>query len=531
MYDMEMLKRVILLVVLFSPACANELSKSWSGSHFLDEGRMKISEQKLDRESSKLQGIGVYEQPAAAMRQMGGTDNVANDSTTFGEAQASVTDCVTLMGKSGVKGVFSKCKIQIQEAMKFCKGAAAKETHKTACENMLVSIGIAVDECELQAEKHKKPSELCLAIVPKKKSRADCKAGQLFGQVPGNSTEPVCIDAPLDKRSKTQPLPLRLYQHWPEQAKSNIATEQNAIDVVVNTIPIGQGDCNIITCNQGRNVVIFDCGTKWNNVFKYNNNFNFILQYFRLVQSVTVLISHADEDHYNHIVDILGPVIHFRKPTIQAIVGGLLPDYPPDFLKWLVSVTTTGKLGISSTNFCDNSNIQFILRHSTAFGNYRTKNQRGLLLKLTCTNCPSQLLFPGDMEGRAATDLARNHATFLRSTHYKMAHHGASSDANKRRWLQAIQPNEVHISHIFNGSYKHPLCDGIQRILNLNTVGVNIFYPHLFTCHKPDFQAYIYHRFFSTAPASHLLCLIVLKFIPNTEAATFYYCGLPAQFV
>ena len=46
----------------------------------------------------------------------------------------------------------------------------------------------------------------------------------------------------------------------------------------------------------------------------------------------------------------------------------------------------------------------------------------GMLIKLSCKKCSSQLLFPGDMEGDGATDLAENHNKLLKSSHYKMAH-------------------------------------------------------------------------------------------------------------
>ena len=62
----------------------------------------------------------------------------------------------------------------------------------------------------------------------------------------------------------------------------------------------------------------------------------------------------------------------------------------------------------------------------------------GMLMKLSCNKCSSQLLFPGDMEGYGATDLAENHSKLQKSSHYKMADRGASTDANQNDWLEAI---------------------------------------------------------------------------------------------
>ena len=436
--------------------------------------------------------------------------NVTKPSATVEESL--VSDCVTLIGQSGVVGGFSKCKMHVQEAVKFCQSSAAVKSHVVPCKKMLVNIRKAINKCELQAGK---PGELCVVI---QKSKANCKA------VAGSISEPWCINASLNKRSNTEPLP------WPEAAASlDSATEQSAIDVVVHTIPIGQGDCNIITCNSGKNVIIFDCGSRGGNVFQENNNFNFILKYFVKVEMVTVLISHGDRDHYNQIENILHPVIQARNPMIKAQLGGPLDDYDSDFRNWLKSVTASGQFDFPSTDFCHNFNIQFTLHSTTG---YRLPNQNGLLMKLTCNTCQSQLLFPGDMEGRAANDMAKNHASFLRSTHYKMAHHGASRIANMSPWLEAISPVEVHISHVFrNTLFRHPRCKAIYRILQLNTVGTTD--PHPFICYgsERDFQTITSSRIFSTAPRRDKLCLIELTFTANSEATTRYYCNSPEWFL
>ena len=446
--------------------------------------------------------------------------------------QALVTNCVSLIAQSGVKRAFSKCKTHLQEAVKFCKSTAAKKSHKTVCEKMLVGVSITVDECEVQAKKFKKPSELCAAIVPKKKSKADCKAGQLFAQLPGGSSEPVCIDAPLNKRSNTQPLPLRLYQHWPEETNSNLATEQQGgIDVVVHTIPIGQGDCNVITCNSGKNAIIFDCGSSAGNIFKDPTHSNFIMKYFTKAENVTVLVSHGHNDHFSYIGNILDYLAtKGTKPSIQVLLGGPITDYNANFRKKLDDVSATPVT--TPYNFCDNTNIRFEFLFSDS--KYDNPNQRGMLMKLSCSTCKSDLLFTGDMEGPAADTFAATHATFLKSTHYKMAHHGASTHANKMPWLKAISPVEVHVSHVFNGRYKHPRCEAIRLILGLNTVGTTTTPKHTFTCFEDDKTEksdQIQHRLYSTAPADGILCLIEMTFSANSEANTAYYCDPPSNFV
>ena len=132
--------------------------------------------------------------------------------------------------------------------------------------------------------------------------------------------------------------------------------------------------------------------------------------------------------------------------------------------------------------FCDNPAIHFEFQKSVVSNNQ--KNQNGLLMKLSCTTCKSTLLFAGDIEGRGATTMIKNNPNFLRSTHYKMAHHGASSQANKKGWLEAIGPEEVHVSHVYGGQYHHPRCEATELIEQLETLGTSATHP--FTCFKDD---------------------------------------------
>ena len=113
-----------------------------------------------------------------------------------------------------------------------------------------------------------------------------------------------------------------------------------------------------------------------------------------------------------------------------------------------------------------------------------------------------------------------------------MAHHGASTHANKMPWLKAISPVEVHVSHVFNGRYKHPRCEAVRLISGLNTVGTSPEHP--FTCFEDngtENSKQIQHRMYSTAPTADELCLIEMTFSANSEADTAYYCGLPSDFV
>ena len=174
------------------------------------------------------------------------TNAVGQQAMESSTTEAVVKDCVNMIAEMGLQRAFATCKEYLIEAKQYCQSAGSE-----SCNKMLVNIGIARVECELESEVGVELSELCMSVISKKQSRADCKADQLFGQIPGSSDIPVCVDAPLDKQSNTQRMPLRMFQPKQHQIHSSSSAKamQHVIiipdDLVqVYTIPIGQGDCN-----------------------------------------------------------------------------------------------------------------------------------------------------------------------------------------------------------------------------------------------------------------------------------------------
>ena len=348
-----------------------------------------------------------------------------------------------------------------------------------------------------------------------------CKAGELYAKVPGNKfSTPKCLPDPIEKQSSTKQLPSHLFTRTTTVSSTSRIKKGDAL-VKVYTLPIGQGDCNIIECNGGKNVIIFDCGSSG----AYVINEDFIGSLLYGAETVTIIISHGHADHYRKIVLFLNSLVGKIK---TILVGGELDDYPA----YIKNIATNDVSG--DTNFCNNKKIKFEFLQGN-FGS-TNKNEKGLLMKLSCNTCQSSLLFTGDMEGPTAQALATNkkYSNFLQSTHYKMAHHGASEKANEEDWLKAISPVEVHVSHMYNhGSYHHPRCEAFNRLMSVNSVGMASAYfaiPHDLTCFGEKDEGYkaydqqVYHRIFSTAPRYNKICLIVLSFIAGEEAVTEYYC-------
>ena len=69
----------------------------------------------------------------------------------------------------------------------------------------------------------------------------------------------------------------------------------------VHTLPIGQGDCNIIYCPNNKDAVLFDCGsTSSRNDPRLSPKF-IREKFLSSIQHLTIMLSHGDQDHYNFL--------------------------------------------------------------------------------------------------------------------------------------------------------------------------------------------------------------------------------------
>ena len=466
-----------------------------------------------------------------------------------------VLTCIQSIAEKGYENSFQECKDVVDEADKYCReelrkasgGRAEKET--VPCREMLAALETVAGACELfkgsgQNRKRAKGSGQNRKRAAKgsrqKRNRDDevcdslptepCRAGELHAQVPGSFLEEECI--PVIHESNTQELPIRLFQ-------SKSSMPPGAL-VEVHTIPIGQGDCNIIVCNGGRNVILFDCGSSQGNPFNDDKRkYGLLHSPFDGAESVTVIISHNHIDHHNMVMKVLNKqfVSLPSKNKVRAILGGREGDYKAQLVNKVEEVAEKVEYVTEKKReyFCEDTSILFDLLPGNQSSS--NTNERGIVMKLHFNNtCKSSLLFTADMEGPTAKEMAAKHRDVLRSTHYKLAHHGAADKANEKEWLEAIMPIEVHISHVYGGRYRHPRCEALDRLIQCCNIGVASGTPgakeHDLTCFKEKYKVdkCVYHRVFSTAPRVDKICLITLSFFESKEPITGYYCGAPDLF-
>ena len=359
-----------------------------------------------------------------------------------------------------------------------------------------------------------------------------CGPGTKACPIPGSSPRAmICVPQPVYYTAAVQTASYhKAVDYAPRQTNRNL--------LEVHTLPIGQGDCTVIYCPNGDDAVLFDCGSTSGGDNRFTTES--VSQFFNNVQRITIIVSHGDQDHYNYLPRVFqkGPLLD---KVTKVIFGGSETDLScarSGIIEWRKLLHSEGKEVISTgpknpylgdKNLCNDYNVHFDF---IAAGSSGSKNERSIVMRLSRDASPSSLLFSGDMEGKVAENLATNEAAKLQSTHYKIAHHGASTKANSIEWLTAVSPMEAHVSHAYIGQYGHPRCEAINRLMNVGSIGVET--SHTFTCvksRKPVVvdQADICHRLFSTSPTDSTMCVIKLVFVLSQPAVTHYYCDEVAK--
>lgn len=308
------------------------------------------------------------------------------------------------------------------------------------------------------------------------------------------------------------------------------------IDILrVYALPVGQGDCTIIQCPgtvndfEGGELVVVDCGSIRGARLSAQDIQGFLSSQTK--RRINIFITHADKDHLNYL-----PII-FNDNTFDirtVVLGGRETDYKRTAInnwkqgEWRFINDQRPCIGNCKYNmrFCKlQPNIQFDILAANN-GNENDKNSDSIVMKVSIPyikqeNNYNTILLPGDMEGPVANRIAAVLGPALKSTVYKIAHHGASSKANSYEWLSAIQPKMAFASsaHPSLNQYGHPRCDTIFRLTSLGTIE-QADEPHMFSCgtgRNTPFDQVFNVKIYETSPSAKDICLITYQFIDNAD--------------
>ena len=226
----------------------------------------------------------------------------------------------------------------------------------------------------------------------------------------------------------------------------------------VHFIDVGQGDCSLIQCPDGTNILI-DGGRIW--------TYPFLIEYLRNagVEKIDLMVAtHPHSDHYGGLI-----------PVLKAFpVGTVLDpgkDHPTDlyhrFLETIKSLPEVEfKLARAGQRYSFGGAEILIVHPSARLPAH--PNDASIVLKLTYGDV--SFLFTGDAERVAEMEMM-SRGFNLRSTVLKVGHHGSRTSTGTA-FLSRVSPRAAVIPVGENNRYGHPHPEVVRR---LRLRGVEIF--------------------------------------------------------
>ena len=308
-----------------------------------------------------------------------------------------------------------------------------------------------------------------------------------------------------------------------ERASSSVSEQEGDRNLTVYAMAVGQGDGNIILCPNGRDIVIVDMGSS--HIYANKSYGGYLLKKFGALKnnmSIHIVITHPDEDHYNFLPASFPNNDKLTKSIKEIVLGGSYKVYEEKkgFRPWLhnmsriipvytvnngdecfgnsaCSWTPVSTAAIKKTKkppskdlwqFCgDSAHITVLGANICAKTQCNNINGRSIILKLVYKEW--SLFLSGDFEGEdQQMKLINKSQSMLKSTYYKMAHHGAwmAKKANLPELLKAISPRRAYVSsaHPLVSRYSHPKCETIDHLIKLGSVNETNSQNYIACCRK-----------------------------------------------
>lgn len=244
--------------------------------------------------------------------------------------------------------------------------------------------------------------------------------------------------------------------------------------LVIHTLPIGSGNCQIAQCPAGNKIIVMDCGS--GGAGSQNWNVNTARAYVRgLVNAhteIAVSVSHPHVDHYRYLPTVLDDV-----PVRTLYISRQVANYNADFQNWVHNqqvhagmnvvafpgfyASTLAENGLSCWADSGHGGVamdvaSYILGVNTGTG----ANEGSMVVAMRYGSF--QTLFTGDMTAeteaslRVPIPLGSLRSQLLTSPHHGSASHGS----NSATWADATRPGLVLFST--GTRFHHPRCESVN---------------------------------------------------------------------
>jgi len=254
----------------------------------------------------------------------------------------------------------------------------------------------------------------------------------------------------------------------------------------IYALAVGPGYCTIVICPND-DMLIVDMGSTGQEGLLPKDILALLNSYFdRYPKSkIHIVITHADQDHFNFFPEVFSGNIgtQLKDDHIASIIlGGKRSDYTDKkFMNWMKTISADKVSDVNNGDPCYNnteckvkgtvfpqfcgetSNVVF---DAIAANRGTTTNQNSIVMKIAYDK--TSILLTGDFEGPVQNEVVRKYkgTGMLKSTVYKIAHHGAKTLANTKAFLEAVDPDWAFVSQAYpkHSRYHHPRCEAISRL-------------------------------------------------------------------
>lgn len=243
----------------------------------------------------------------------------------------------------------------------------------------------------------------------------------------------------------------------------------SAAELEVHFINVGQGDCTLIQCPNGRNVLI-DCGSSGKGDKERVRSY--LLAELGSNPTIDVLvITHPDRDHYNFLPHVLAEV------KVKKIV--LTDDdekYAQDgTAEWLGEFAASKKVRLGKDHFDEQDapsglfgagETKFRVLASFVTGSTKKKKRNANSIVLMVSLDEFDVLLTGDAT-KVTEDkiIDRYDDGWLDVEVLKIGHHGSLTTSTSARWAMVTKPEVAVVSCSYSNGFKHPHSEVVKRLI------------------------------------------------------------------
>jgi len=245
-------------------------------------------------------------------------------------------------------------------------------------------------------------------------------------------------------------------------------------DFRVLAIDSGQGDCTLVQCPNGSNILI-DCGSTRHGESSREHVREVLERELGDTGIHALVLTHPDRDHYNWLPEVVG-----GRDIARVLFAGDPSAYSegemPTWMRGRAAVTFFGERhdppeAPSDLLDCGPVDVHVLAANVPAGGGEAddrgwNSNSGSIVLRFGLPGADRALaILTGDATWYTERAIREAYpASFLRAQLLRLGHHGTSITSTEQEWVEAVQPAAAFSSAGHHASWRHPRCAVVDRV-------------------------------------------------------------------